>query len=51
MIAVDTGTSTKFSEGYGGADAELLDRALADRQVLMVPAVLAEAAGLTLVIG
>jgi predicted nucleic acid-binding protein len=34
MIAVDTSTWIAFLEGDGGEDAELLDRALQDRQVL-----------------
>jgi predicted nucleic acid-binding protein len=42
VIAVDTSTWVAFLEGAGGADVELLDRALQDRQVLMVPAVLTE---------
>ena len=42
MIAVDTSTWIGFLEGDGGEDAELLDRALQDRQVLMVPDVLTE---------
>jgi predicted nucleic acid-binding protein len=42
MIAVDTSTWIGFLQGDGGKDAELLDRALEDRQVLMVPAVLTE---------
>jgi predicted nucleic acid-binding protein len=42
MIAVDTSTWTGFLQGDGGKDTELLDRALQDRQVLMVPVVLAE---------
>ena len=42
MIAVDTSTWIGFLEGSGGEDAELLDRALADRQELMVPVVLTE---------
>jgi predicted nucleic acid-binding protein len=42
MIAVDTSTWKAFLEGDDGADAELLDRALQDRQVLMVPGVLTE---------
>ena len=42
MIAVDTSTWIGFLEGSGGEDTELLDRALADRQVLMVPVVLTE---------
>src|SRR6266849_5677703 len=42
MIAVDASTWIAFLEGDGGEDSELLDRALEDRQVLMVPAVLTE---------
>jgi hypothetical protein len=42
VIAVDTSTWIAFLEGDGGEDAELLDRALRDRQVLMVPVVLTE---------
>src|SRR5258708_17896226 len=42
MIAADTSTWIAFFEGDGGADVQLLDRALGDRQVLMVPAVLTE---------
>ena len=42
MIAVDTSTWIGFLEGDGGEDADLLDRALADRQVLMAPVVLTE---------
>lgn len=42
MIAADTSTWVAFLEGAGGEDAELLDRALEDRQVLMVPVVLTE---------
>jgi predicted nucleic acid-binding protein len=42
MIAVDTSTWIAFLQGEAGPDAELLDRALQDRQVLMVPAVLTE---------
>ena len=42
MIAPDTSTWVAFLEGGAGADIELLDRALADRQVLMVPVVLTE---------
>ena len=42
MIAVDTSTWIGFLQGDGGADTDLLDRALLDRQVLMVPVVLAE---------
>ncbi len=42
MIAADTSTWVAFLEGSAGQDVQLLDRALADRQVLMVPAVLSE---------
>ena len=42
MIAVDTSTWIGFLQGGGGEDVELLDRALQDRQVLMVPVVLTE---------
>jgi predicted nucleic acid-binding protein len=42
VIAVDTSTWIGFLQGDGAADAELLDRALRDKQVLMVPAVLTE---------
>jgi len=42
MIAADTGTWVVFLEGGAGEDAQLLDRALEDRQVLMVPVVLTE---------
>ncbi len=42
MIAVDTSTWIAFLQGDGGEDADLLDRALQDRQVLMVPVVLTE---------
>jgi len=42
MIAADTSTWVAFLEGHGGEDAELLDRALEDRQVLMAPVVLTE---------
>jgi predicted nucleic acid-binding protein len=42
MIAVDTSTWIAFLEGSGGADTRLLDQALGDHQVLMVPAVLTE---------
>ena len=42
MIAVDTSTWIAFLGGDGGEDAELLDRALQDRQVLMAPVVLTE---------
>ena len=42
MIAVDTSTWIAFLEGSGGEDVRALDRALEDRQVLMVPVVLTE---------
>jgi predicted nucleic acid-binding protein len=42
VIAVDTSTWIAFLEGDPGEDAELLDQALRDRQVLMVPVVLTE---------
>ncbi len=42
MIAADTSTWIAFLEGRQGEDTQLLDRALADRQVLMVPVVLTE---------
>jgi len=42
MIAADTSTWIAFLEGGAGADVELLDKALAERQVLMVPVVLTE---------
>ena len=42
MIAVDTSTWVAFLEGASGPDVSLLDEALANRQVLMVPAVLTE---------
>jgi predicted nucleic acid-binding protein len=42
VIAADTSTWIAFLQGDGGEDAELLDRALQDRQVLMAPVVLTE---------
>jgi predicted nucleic acid-binding protein len=42
MIAADTSTWVAFLQGDAGRDTDLLDRALADRQVLMPPAVLTE---------
>ena len=42
MIAADTSTWIAFLEGRNGEDAQLLDQALEDRQVLMVPVVLTE---------
>jgi predicted nucleic acid-binding protein len=42
MIAADTSTWIAFLEGSAGEDAQLLDKALEDRQVLMAPVVLTE---------
>jgi predicted nucleic acid-binding protein len=42
VIAADSSTWIAFLQGAGGEDAELLDKALQDRQVLMAPAVLTE---------
>jgi len=42
VIAVDTSTWIAYLQGESGEDAGLLDRALEDRQVLMVPVVLTE---------
>jgi len=42
VIAADTSTWIAFLQGEEGRDTQLLQQALADRQVLMVPAVLAE---------
>jgi len=42
MIAADTSTWIAFLEGIEGEDAQLLDKALGDRQVVMVPIVLTE---------
>jgi len=42
MIAADTSTWIAFLEGDQDEDAQLLDKALADRQVLMIPVVLTE---------
>src|ERR1700676_251847 len=42
MIAADTSTWVAFLEGGAGEDTQLLDKALEDRQVVMVPAVLTE---------
>jgi predicted nucleic acid-binding protein len=42
MIAVDTSSWIAFLQGDAGADTELLDRALQDRQVVMAPPVLTE---------
>jgi predicted nucleic acid-binding protein len=42
VIAADTSTWIAFLEGDSGQDVQLLDRALEDRQVVMVPVVLTE---------
>ena len=42
MIAADTSTWVAFLEGIGGEDTDWLDRALEDRQLIMVPVVLTE---------
>jgi len=42
MIAVDTSTWIGLPARRTGEDAQLLDQALADRQVLMIPVVLTE---------
>lgn len=42
MIAADTSSWIAFFEGASGPDVELLDQALRDKQLFMVPAVLAE---------
>jgi predicted nucleic acid-binding protein len=42
MIAADTSTWVAFLQGEEGKDTLLLDRALEDRQVLMLPVVLTE---------
>jgi len=42
MIAADTSTWIAYLEGDRGRDVQLLDKALGDRQVLMVPVVLTE---------
>jgi hypothetical protein len=42
MIAADTSTWVAFLQGDAGEDAQLLDKALEDRQVVMVPVVLTE---------
>lgn len=42
MIAADTSTWIAFLEGTRGEDAQMLDRALEDQQVWMVPVVLTE---------
>lgn len=42
MIAADTSTWIAFFQGQAGKDVEQLDRGLENRQVLMIPPVLAE---------
>ena len=42
MIAADTSTWIAYFQGKPGEDTEFLDRALANRQVVMPPAVLTE---------
>ena len=42
MIAAETSTWIAFLEGEKAADTELLDQALGNRQLLMVPVVLTE---------
>jgi predicted nucleic acid-binding protein len=42
MIAADTSTWIAFFEVAPGQDTELLERAIKDRQTLMIPAVLTE---------
>ena len=42
MIAADTSTWVAFLQGDPGDDAELLDEALDDRQLVMIPVVLTE---------
>jgi predicted nucleic acid-binding protein len=42
MIAADTSTWIAFLQGDAGKDVQVLDKALEDRRVLMVPAVLTE---------
>ena len=42
MIAADTSTWIAFLQGEDAADTQLLDKALADRQALMLPPVLTE---------
>ena len=42
MIAADTSTWIAFLEGSKGEDVQLLDHALAERQVVMAPVVLTE---------
>ncbi len=45
MIAADTSTWIAFLEGTSGQDSQLLEKALGDRQILMIPVVLTELLG------
>jgi predicted nucleic acid-binding protein len=42
MIAADTSTWIAFLQGERGKDVDLLDRALGDKQIVMVPTVMTE---------
>lgn len=42
MIAADTSTWVAFLQGDSGGDAQLLDKAMKERQLVMVPVVLTE---------
>lgn len=42
MISADTSTWIAFLQGEHGEDTDLLDRALADKQIIMAPVVFAE---------
>jgi predicted nucleic acid-binding protein len=42
MMAADTSTWVAFLEGDSGNDVQLLDRAMKERQLVMVPVVLTE---------
>lgn len=42
MIAADTSTWVAFLEGDSGDDAQLLDKVMKERQLVMVPVVLTE---------
>jgi predicted nucleic acid-binding protein len=42
MIAADTSTWIAFLQGEPGRDTQLLDQALTDKQIVMVPVVLTE---------
>lgn len=45
MIAADTSTWVAFLQGDSGGDAQLLDKAMKERQLVMVPVVLTELLG------